>query len=550
MNFLKDIPAKYVLLIIIAIALILRIINLTIGFPMLYLSNDEAVFHLSALNMIANKTVFSLGNYGPLGSYLQLPFLVLAYLILLVTGKVNSIADMEIMLAAQEGYFMFIPRIISALFGTLTILSVYLLSKEIYNDKRAALWSGFFVAVSFSLVHISHLARGWAGGLFFMTLAALYAIKSVNDKRNEFKHNLFSVFFAAIAFGFHQITGVVIILIFLIKGIAKSSFVNLISKKNLTVVSLWLFLIFLFNYLSVGNKIFELLGSSNSAYLIKPSLLEANFALIFKNAVSSLKILWHLVLAEGIITLLAIIGLAKSNKNLLIPFSSFLILNLFLTLFVFPNILRYLLPSIIFLPIFAGKVLSDYFAHKKNLFVLSIIIIASSFNSFYWNYLITRPTTFTQMRQWLDENIRPEIPVAATSYRGIGYVPSAPASNIIRQFRPGYYQKAAMLIGNAYPYNVRNILYLEAFNRSSKLDNLKAGLSVFPADYIIDAYYKDSDRLFYMTDNLKIIAHFTPTDGKISKDRIPEAFFDSAHNFPFFVLDRTGSYFDILKIER
>src|SRR3989338_7235909 len=158
MNFSKN-TVNIIFLLIIFTGLGLRGINLTVGFPMLYLSNDEAVYHLSALNMIANKTLFSLGNYGPLGSYLQLPFLALAYLVLFISGKVSSFADMELLLTAQEGYFMFIPRILSALFGTLTILSIYRLSIVLFKNKSAALWSSFFTAVSFNLVHVSHFAR-------------------------------------------------------------------------------------------------------------------------------------------------------------------------------------------------------------------------------------------------------------------------------------------------------------------------------------------------------------------------------------------------------
>src|SRR3989344_6932121 len=115
MNFSKTSP-KTILLFIVVLGFALRTINLTIGFPGLYLSNDEAVYHLSALNMIANKTMFSLGNYGPLGSYIQLPLLVLGFLALFLTGKVHSLADMQVLLVTQEGYFLFIPRILSALF--------------------------------------------------------------------------------------------------------------------------------------------------------------------------------------------------------------------------------------------------------------------------------------------------------------------------------------------------------------------------------------------------------------------------------------------------
>ena len=222
MNFSKISP-KSLLLLILVLGLTLRIINLTIGFPMLYLSNDEAVYHLSALNMIANKTPFSLGNYGPLGSYIQIPFLAISYLVLLISNKVSSFADMELLLTAQEGYFMFVPRILSALFGTLTILVIFRLSLVLFKNKSAALWSAIFTAVSFNLVFISHFARSLSPALFSTALTALFAVYSIKDPKHEFKNILFSFVFSAIAFGFHQVMGIIALFTFAIIFLKKPS---------------------------------------------------------------------------------------------------------------------------------------------------------------------------------------------------------------------------------------------------------------------------------------------------------------------------------------
>src|SRR3989344_7265903 len=89
---------SYLLLLIITFGLLLRVNNLTIGFPGLFLSNDEAILHQSALNMLANKTPFTIGNYGPLGSYIQIPFLVLAYITMRLAGIVNNLKELEFLL--------------------------------------------------------------------------------------------------------------------------------------------------------------------------------------------------------------------------------------------------------------------------------------------------------------------------------------------------------------------------------------------------------------------------------------------------------------------
>ncbi len=203
-NFFRNIPSKYILLLIVVLGFLLRVNNLTIGFPVLYSSNDEAVYHLSALNMIANKTPFALGNYGPLGSYTQIPFLFLSLFIFLVTGKINSVSGFEFLVVTHEGYFLFIPRIISALFGTLTILAAYKLSKELFGKKEVALFSALLTALSFNLVHISHLARSWSPAIFFAMAAVIFAVKAVKNQSQYQRLIIYSLIACAISFGFHQ----------------------------------------------------------------------------------------------------------------------------------------------------------------------------------------------------------------------------------------------------------------------------------------------------------------------------------------------------------
>lgn len=553
MNSFKS-TTKLLLLLILTIGFLLRVNNLTIGFPMLYLSNDEAVYHLSALNIIANKTPFTLGNYGPLGSYIQIPFLFLSFLTLKVGGVVNSIWDMELLLVTQDGYLMFIPRILSALFGTLTIIAIYKLSLRILAIKRAALWSAFFAAVSFDLVHISHFARALSPAIFFATLSALFAINTTLSSRDELKNRFLSFTFAAIAFGFHQVVGIIIVLplIFSLKKTSSRTF----SRNLLISLMMWILMITVFNYLSLRNNFLQVFKSNNTLQieLIRtPAFwLSKDVSQIVSTVFQNLKMFWSLFLAEGIIIVFSFYGLfiEKIKNKIRISYIVFFSFCLLLSLFIFPPVLRYLLPVIVFLPVFAG-----IGAHRliagKNILIILIVLSLASFNSIYWNYLITKTPTFVQMRNWLDLQIPPETPIYATYYRAVGYVPSKEASMPIRKYRPEYYARASsLLIDNKYPYNVRNILYLEGFNKGSKVENLNAGMQVYPTEYIIDAYYSQRDRLLLMEKNLILLAHFTPTNGYVSQKRIPELFADVANNFPLFILERSGPYIDILKIQK
>src|SRR3989344_2687408 len=195
-DFWQSIKKDKYLLAAIFLGLLLRGLNPTFGSPSLYVSNDEAVAHLSAFNMIANKTPISIANYTPLGAYLQIPFLVASFMIMKISGLVSNVGDFELFVLTHEGYFLFIPRLISAFFGTLTILVIYKMTFALFKNRKTAIIAAFLTAVSFNLVHISHFGRPWAAALFFFILAVYLTIKS---------KWFLSPIAVALSYGFHQV---------------------------------------------------------------------------------------------------------------------------------------------------------------------------------------------------------------------------------------------------------------------------------------------------------------------------------------------------------
>ena len=127
-NFWLSIKKKFLFLLILVIGFLLRVLNPTIGFPLLHISNDEASAHLAALNMINNKTLFSNAIYAPLGAYLQIPFIAISYLVMLADGSIKNAEDLKFIVLTHPGYFLFVPRLMSALFGTLIIIATFKLT--------------------------------------------------------------------------------------------------------------------------------------------------------------------------------------------------------------------------------------------------------------------------------------------------------------------------------------------------------------------------------------------------------------------------------------
>lgn len=559
MNSLLNIPGKYKIFLVLILGFILRFNNLTIGFPILLVSNDEAIYHQSALNMIADKTLFTIGNYGPLGSYIQIPFLILASAVLFITGKITNINDLEFLLLTQEGYMLFIPRVISVMFGTLSILVIYKLAYELFRDQKIAIWAGLLGAISFNLVHISHLARGWAGAIFFILLAVLFALKSTTPHKNQLKNTLLAYFFSAVGFGFHQMTGLAFLLIILIRILARnkeSSFID-----DFKGIFLWIILLLILNFLSLGSNFLRLLTPNHPTVGLILIPQDKNFMEFITHFFSPSKffhIFHNLLISDGIIVILAtLFFLRHSTQKIIFPLLIYIIFNMFLAAAIFPPFLRYLLPSLFLLPIFAASSLVSITErlHNSYLFLslfLVFILIGSSFNSLSWNLLILKTPTFIQVRQWLDQNIDQQVPIAYTASRYFGYTPSWDAGTVIRKFKPNYYLRSSQLINKNYPPNVRNILYTNQLDGNNKKEKFEKGIKMYPVNFVIDSYLISSDRLLPHLDQekFKLVAHFSPSTRKIYNINIPEPLTDPAFSFPLFKIDRVGPYFDVLEIKK
>lgn len=559
MNLLSMSFGKKLLLLIIIVGFLLRVNNLAIGFPILFLYNDEAIYHQSALNVIASKTLFTLGNYGPLGSYIQVPFILIAFVTMLVDGSIASPHDFELLLTTQEGYLLFIPRVISAFFGTLGIIAIYKITQELFKNKQASLWASLLFAVSFNLVHIAHQARAWSPAIFLALISVLFALKSVRAGSKK-SSTLLAYLFAAFAFGFHQIAGIIIVCILLLRFFSLKKKVSFFgSKLDIFGFIAWALMVLIFNFLSLGTNLLSVFTPNDThvglIYLPTDSqnLLDFLFKLLAQN--NFIKILSDLFLTDPVIFILALpFFFLHKMSRVILPLLIFLSLNFLIMSLIFPPFLRYLLLSISILPIFAGYTISCLLKSLKIGFgsvVGLLLLILASFNSIYWNFLISQEPTFDQVRKWVDITIPPKTPIVITSRRNFSWVPAYSSSEIIRSFESGYYLRASTLTGDSFPPNVRNVFDSSRVHGISKEEQVNNALKIHSAEYIVDWYYGTYDRLLNqkIDKNISLIAHFSPTPGHVSNDKLPETMFDAPYNFPFFKVDRPGPYFDVLKVE-
>lgn len=562
-NFFQNISKDKVLLGILLIGLLLRALNPTFGSPSLFTSNDEAVAHQSAFNMLAAKTPVSIANYTPLGAWLQIPFLIASFLVMKLARMIPDLRDFELFLLTHEGYFLFIPRLLSALFGTLTILVIYKLTLLLFhlrgeknlhlegdsNIRNVALIAAALTAVSFNSVHISHFGRPWAAALFFFVLAIYLAIRA--------KYTL-AYLAVAISFGFHQ------------AGIFAAPLIFWLTKRRLSlgnlaniVVMVLLFLIFSLLTLKIG--LVESIKQDQS--FLKAGKLLADIIVGNQNLGSSLartindNLIFYfglnLLITDGVLLLFGVLGIIKSNfresvKKKLIVFlvSYFLFASLF-----FHPLLRYLLPIILLLIPFAAFGIYSIFKNRR--FLIFLALLFASINSVWWNWLYLKTPTFIQAHRWITENVPKEVPVAYTGGRFQTFVPSSEAIRHIQTVSPNAYHRLESVTGDSSLDNVRNIVYVSKFPGRGKLEQLENATINYPVEYIIDYYLDDKERLYSTRpEAFEIVVQFKPTRSE-ELVGIPEPLFDASWNFPtndkrekvsMYSLERIGPYFDVLKV--
>lgn len=566
-NFLKN--EHKLLFVILFTGAFLRLGAPSIGSPILYLSNDEAIYHLSALNMLAKLTPFTLTNYGPLGPYVQLPFIGISYIYFFIIGKIHSLVDFKLLLLTQEGSLLLIPRLISGVFSVMSIWISYNISKELFKSKSSAIFSSLLCAVSFNMVFIAHQARPWAPALFFNLLAIWLVLKSVNGRKHELKNVCLAYLASGISFGFHQISGINIILILLIR-LSKYGFSikKLFNKNEFAALLLWLGLVIAFSYLSVGLEFFELLNPTSkrgsiAGFMRIPSdvLTVQGFNQYLFSIETYLDFIKALFLPDLLITITTFISTIffLKNSSTFIAIKIFLIVSLLLSLFVFLPFVRYFLPAFVLFPILGAESLVRLMKTRYKT-IIPILLLLSSFNSLYWNYILFQEPTFTQIRDWLQVNVPTETPISITERRFFGYVPTASAAAVIRKFKPSYFKTVNDIVGNKYLDNIRNVVYLNEFSNSDKETNLLQALKDYPIEYVIDPYFSAKDSLYLNIKKVQLtrVAFFTPTFSGDNKNEIPSILHDSGaifrgrYNHPYALLtvNRAGPYYDVLKIEK
>ena len=150
------------LLCIILLALFVRSYNISSIPSGLY--PDEAVNAIDALGAIesGDYKLFYPNNYGREGLFINLQALALKFF----------------------GYTVAALKFWSIVFGTLTVLGIYLLGKEILHRRGAALLSAFFIATSYWAINFSRIGFRAIMTSFLLSFTFYFFFRGIRTKRS------------------------------------------------------------------------------------------------------------------------------------------------------------------------------------------------------------------------------------------------------------------------------------------------------------------------------------------------------------------------------
>lgn len=139
-------------------------------------------------------------------------------------------------------------RLVSAIFGILTVLGTFLLTKELFNKNSIALLAAFFIATSFWHVNFSRISFRAIMAPFFLVWSFYFLWKIINLKTQETNSELKTKSSAILSgflfgLGFHSYIAYRAMPLLLIIPFLKGGFLK--TRKIKTAFSLFLFFAFL-----------------------------------------------------------------------------------------------------------------------------------------------------------------------------------------------------------------------------------------------------------------------------------------------------------------
>jgi hypothetical protein len=206
---------RHPILVILAVAFVLRIVGIKYNLlPFFTLQPDEE-------NVVVRALRFGHGDLNPHWFlyptfFLYIAFGAYAFMFALghLTGIFASVNAFANSFFRDPTVFYLIPRTISAICGTLTVLLVYLITQRLTGNRRTAVFSAACLTVSVSHVRESHSAKPDAVMIFLTVLSFLLALSFLRTNKRSF--NVFAGIIAGLAISTKYTAGVIVVALLIV----------------------------------------------------------------------------------------------------------------------------------------------------------------------------------------------------------------------------------------------------------------------------------------------------------------------------------------------
>ena len=168
-NLVGRIRSTHILFYILLVSFILRIWGITFGLPDIHHGDEHEVVN-HAVRFGSGDFNPHRFQYGSLFQYILFFFYGLYYLIGYAFGLFNSVKQYALTFIQDPTVFYLIARSLSAIVGTATVGLVYLIGRQI-NNERVGLLAALFLACSYEHVIHSHYCTVDITLTFLCTLA-------------------------------------------------------------------------------------------------------------------------------------------------------------------------------------------------------------------------------------------------------------------------------------------------------------------------------------------------------------------------------------------
>ncbi len=400
-----DKHTKKILASIIVAAFLIRILGVNFGLP-LWLISDEPPFTAAALKMLELKTLLPVLHeetfkqiiyFPPYLSYIYLlPFsLIIGIKYIFWTGGFEQFKNFLIL---DPSIFFLFARILNVILGTITVWLVYLITKNIFQDKETSIFSSFFLAFSLLHIDLSFVGRDWVPATFLFALVLYFLTKPKMSFKMRF---LTGAIIAGFAFGISLISGFIMLFMLLWYLFYEKHTIMDIFREKILYVSLFIFL-----GLSIVSVLVFPFGFVFAHYtsISNPKSVISFFEMIYYFFIPILK-------SEPAFIITAILGLIAIYKDLrkffwvIVSFISLYEIIFYFTYHYHPRFTIYLFPLISILAGYGLKKIHEKFESKWKYLPISLLILLPILSSLFIITIVRKNDSRIELREWVEKTI-------------------------------------------------------------------------------------------------------------------------------------------------